>query len=431
MILLINVMLTDEVLNLDTYRYQRGFLDHPYQPHKYDKVDIFKYSLASYSIIPFSRVLIYCKLDKMYAGREEELRSFIEKEFAHQKLGPNLELHFDRLEYQGDWQYVYQHKITDTPEDEPIWFCCNHDHIFMDYDLTVLKNGLDLLSQKEHEIYQREDPASIYFSHWPELLRKASHIHNEKPGPTDLYDKYVGFSLLNNNDSIQIINKALYKRWWFEEDYGSAFLPRSDYRLADKDGNLIGYDIRDGRRYMLSHYCFVPLREMCRHYDGYGHVQINSNECPALTIPPGFFENDIKIRYGYYDNLVGHVNICPSHRYYSIFDKRGTDYKWVVKEMVDGTIGGVVDEPIDDVPLFWKDRISNIDINPDITPGTDSHYGNYLFDCRDDAVEETALTRIKMDYSSDFEKTSMPRDQQWYENFKKLNRKSPFSYEWE
>ena len=37
-----------------------------------------------------------------------------------------------------------------------------------------------------------------------------------------------------------------------------------------------------------------PYKEIFRHFDGYYHQYITNNQCPALDIPPGFFENDIK-----------------------------------------------------------------------------------------------------------------------------------------
>ena len=265
----------------------------------------------------------------------------------------------------------------------------------MDSSLTVLQEGIELLSQLT-------TPASIYPSHWPELLNKASYIHNEKPGDTylpDKYPNYIGFQLLNNNDSFQIINKELYRRWWFEENYGDAYLPRSDYRLADKDGNPIGYDIRNGRRQMLQHYCLIPLKELCRHYDGYGHVEINPNKCPALSIPPGFFDNDIKIRYGYDDYQPDCVNIDPARQYYRILDKNGTDYKWI----------------LNDIPLFWKKRISNIYINPYDDENVAQHYDQYRKECRDDAIQYTADARMVMDDRAHV-------DQPWYDNFTTINK---------
>jgi hypothetical protein len=372
-------MLTDTVLNNDTFKYKRGYLDYPNRPIRYDKIDIFKYTLASYAVLPFSKVLIYCKLDTMYEHREAELQEFVAKEFSGQKF----QLYFRRNEHQKDWQDVYRHQLNEL-NDDVVWFCCNHDHVFMDYNLDVWKSGEELLKQ-------RTDPAAIYPSHWPELLNKASYIHNEKPGPTDTYDTHVGFQLLNNNDSIQIINKALYQRWWFEQDYGDAYLPRSDYRLADQNGNPIGYDIRNGRNRMLQHYCFVPLREQCRHYDGYGHVEINPNLCPAISIPPGFFDNNIKIKYGYSNYLPDCVNINPINLYNSSVDKNGTDYSWITS----------------DVPLFWKNRISSIEDN------SNSYYD---IGCRDDKIYDVANCRMSMD-------NRMLRDQPWYDNFKNNNMK--------
>ena len=375
MILLINVLLTDDVLNQDTFRYQRGFLDYPYRPHKYDKIDIFKYTLASYAVIPWTKVLIFCELDNQYKAQKEEIQQFVEKEFN----GQDVKLEFYRNSHQKDWQKLFVDEIEN--KDNLIWFCCNHDHPFIDYDLTVLERGIKLLSERQY-------PASIYFSYWSELLNKASYIHNERPGPVDVYDKYVGFQLINNNDSIQIINQALYKLWWFEEDYGDAFLPRSDYRLADKDGNPIGYDIRK-RHNMLNHYCFVPLREMCRHYDGYGHVSINPNKCPALVIPPGFFERNVTIRFEEFSKYNNeYVNVDPSKLYYSIIDKNGTDYKWLAE----------------DIPLFWKKYIKQID---------DYNRDTFAED-RNEALYDIGNASMGIFGRHLFEQT-------WYQQWEKLN----------
>ena len=84
--------------------------------------------------------------------------------------------------------------------------------------------------------------------------------------------------------------------------------------------------------------------------DGYYHQYITNNQCPAINIPPGFFENDIKIRYGYDDYLEGWVNVNPKNPNYYAYDKSGTDYKFTLNE----------------IPLFWKDKISLIDSNPNI-----------------------------------------------------------------
>ena len=90
---------------------------------------------------------------------------------------------------------------------------------------------------------------------------------------------------------------------------------------------------------------------MVRHYDGYAHAHppCRNDKCPVLRIPPGFFKNDVKIRYGYEENKENWVNINPLKKDYTTCNPNGTDYKVDIKN----------------IPLFWKDKISEIDINPD------------------------------------------------------------------
>ena len=80
------------------------------------------------------------------------------------------------------------------------------------------------------------------------------------------------------------------------------------------------------------------------------HQKIPNTICPSLDIPRGFFESKIKIRYGYNDYKEGWVNINPKNPNYYASDKTGTDYKIT----------------LEDIPLFWKDRIIEIDENPNI-----------------------------------------------------------------
>jgi hypothetical protein len=39
----------------------------------------------------------------------------------------------------------------------------------------------------------------------------------------------------------------------------------------------------------LSQIIYVPLRELCRHFDGYGHVRMEQNSCPRLELPNNTF----------------------------------------------------------------------------------------------------------------------------------------------
>ena len=69
------------------------------------------------------------------------------------------------------------------------------------------------------------------------------------------------------------------------------------------------------------------------------------NVCPPLFIPEGFFESDIKILYGSDERKSGYVNVNPAARNYSVLDSDGVDPKCT----------------LEDLPLFWRSRISKIE----------------------------------------------------------------------
>jgi hypothetical protein len=68
-----------------------------------------------------------------------------------------------------------------------------------------------------------------------------------------------------------------------------------------------------------------------------------SNFVPVLFIPPGFFDYNIKIRYGYDSYLPEFVNVNPYK------DLSNTDLQVL----------------IEDLPYFWLNRVSTLIINPE------------------------------------------------------------------
>jgi hypothetical protein len=69
---------------------------------------------------------------------------------------------------------------------------------------------------------------------------------------------------------------------------------------------------------------------------------------PPLYVPQGFFANDMKVRIGYPDRKEGWTNLySAAERLYSI-DSAGAEARWTEE----------------DIPLFWRTRISKIDVNP-------------------------------------------------------------------
>lgn len=307
MILFINVLLTDNRLHGGHQAgcYYRGFLPAS------DKVDIFKYSMASFALIDrWSQVYINFELDEPYKSRELELMDYLGELFQKYPTVIQNRRYFD----QADWQEIVS-EIMDL-EDQYVWFFCNHDHIFIDSDLDYIDRSIGMM-----EVYS-EPHVSVYPTHLPEML-SMSDIPNE-------LDKKIGFTRFYHPclDSVQLINKNLLYYWWFSKTYDHGF-GRTDYL---EGVNPITYPI------------LVPLyREIVRHFDGYNVP----NRCPALAIPEGFFENDIKIRYGYADRKPGWTQVNPMYPDYRDCCHNGVDLKVT----------------IDRLPLFWKDRISDVDTN--------------------------------------------------------------------
>jgi hypothetical protein len=313
MILFTNTLITDDNSRF-SLNYNRGNLN------VNNKLDIFKYSLASLAVAyPWSKVILKISLDNIYKHRQQELEDFIKTEFKDF----NLILEWKRNECQNDWKQSYE-----LLDNNLIWFYCNHDHIFFDSKNDYLKNIANQI--------KNEKLCSLQFSHWPENIRTAKKGTNYK-----IYDDHISIES-TNFDSIQIITKELYHKWWFEGEFNHIKLPRPDF---------FGIGLAEIKP-VPTHRLIVPLKEICRHFDGYQHIYppIDNNQCPAIDIPIGFFENDIKIRYGYDDYKEGWININPKNPNYYAYDKSGVDYKFT----------------LEDLPLVWKNRISTIDLNNNI-----------------------------------------------------------------
>lgn len=266
-----------------------------------DRLNIFKYQLASLSVIPWDKVVIYCALDAEYYPRLGELRDWVSELFPC-----NAEFYAHRNLKQWEWREAVN-KVTGMSSDGLIWLLANDDHIFMAPDLSVLNEGIDYL--KEEEGFK-----SLYFSHWPENMRWFAGRNANRKGRYLVTERHV-------TDGIQIVSESLLRAWLFNVDYGDIDLRRSD--------NFRG---------LFAHKCYLPLQELVYHMEGYMHVGIPFSLCPVLRVPPGFFDKDIKIAYCHEKKREGWVNIDPRKS----FDE--TDCRMLMSE----------------IPLFWRDRISEV-----------------------------------------------------------------------
>jgi hypothetical protein len=180
------------------------------------------------------------------------------------------------------------------------------------------------------------DPnAVIYYSHWPEQMRMSQHYNGQltEDGNFIKYD-------WETYDGIMMLKAGRLKQYW-TRDYGNALMFKVDYLGAHHE-------------YVCPGPVYAPTKEIVRHYEGYSHVNDNmaqtlENVSPPLFIPPGFFENDIKIAIGFYERDDSWTNFNPAAEWLYNAKPSGTDYRWVEE----------------DIPLFWKSRLGKITHSPE------------------------------------------------------------------
>jgi hypothetical protein len=322
-----------------------------------NKIDIAKYTLSSLAkFYPWKRAIIKIQLDEDYYSEENEknLEKFIREEFE----GIDLIYSNKRNLIQQDWIDTYS-----LINDELIHYCCNHDHVALNNSIEYTQQLIENVKNNNKGEY-----ITISYSSWPEFIRfaKSGYMDHHESFPSNLnknykleenYVSYEGHCY----DSIHIISKNLYEDWFLKHNWDDVlhlFPPHifksNHIELPRTDGvGIIGLgELRERLLHSPTHIqkIIVPYKELARHFDGYFYQGITNNQVPALDIPLGFFENNIKIRYGYDDYKEGWTNINPKNNYYYAYDKSGTDYKFTLEEL----------------PLFWKSRISVIDSNPNI-----------------------------------------------------------------
>ena len=303
-----------------------------------DKLDITKYSLASLAAAySWSRAIINVELDPTVYSKEEEkkLEEFVRKEFK------DIEVLFSskRVSLQREWKELYEQINSDL-----ILLLCNHDHIFLDSS----RDYLEEIIKQDHDKYD-----TIVMSHWPENIRwaKSGYIELNETSPKQFNEEYkvLDYGVRYKGlciDSLNIITKELYHDWFFTGDWNGIAVPRVD-GIAGVYPNIA--TVREYLGIPLPQQTIIaPFKEQMRHFDGYMHQRISNNVCPSLTIPEGFFESKIKIRYGYDDYKEGWVNLNPKAENYRASDIKGVEDKIT----------------LEDLPLMWKSKVAEVDINP-------------------------------------------------------------------
>ena len=320
------------------------------------KIDVVKYALSSYAPIKWDKVVIRFECEDA-----DETKGF--SEFCI-NLFPNAKINFERSATAS--QYFNALSNIDLPDNAWIFFSPNNDHPYL-ADPNELPRYISILDEIS-SCYPNNDVGLLY-SHYSESI-----LDNRMGDPQWGYfgfkfkkviyedgDVYVVKSNIAPLDSIQIFRLS-----YLKQIFSSTKNTGRVIRLEDTE-----YCSSPDHRYIQ----VIPKIELCRHYDGYTHLM---NSVPPLFIPDGFFEGEIKIRYGHESGLVGWVNINPLAIY----------------------ITNDVDIPIvqEDIPYFWRDRVSVLDVRADfpldLKKGNLEYYKNFNNPWRDRPVFQNYLRSV-------------------------------------
>ena len=222
-----------------------------------ERIDVFKWTLKTYATLPFNKVNLFIELDDVYASRRDEI-----KDYAYELFGDRLTFTPKRLLHKHEWKPVIEKMAQYADDNYPVWFAQSDDHIFVDFNLDILNEGLE---------YIKNDPSpyrSLLYTHWPEVIR----ISGLK-GNCERVGTYIRSTrpLLENH---QLYNFGTLKHVF--TDYEWSVDPPTYGWI---DCLKCNFDLK----------LYVPLRELCRHFDGYSHVKMRIDkdaEFPALTLPP-------------------------------------------------------------------------------------------------------------------------------------------------
>ena len=237
---------------------------------RYNRFDIFKYVLKTYEKINFEHIYLYIGLDTEFLHRKDEFEEFVYNIFGKDKVS----LEFRRLLEQHEW-IPLMNTLKESGEDKLIFFMQCDDYPLIDFNVDLLHEGIKLL-ENDNSHYKM-----LGLGHWPECV-SAAYVHNN-------YKKVNNYinTRWTITDPLNIYNlRFLYDifinlKWQHTPGYGridtilggsGAPWARPHHPLGPHMDNLLSV--------------WVPLRELCRHFDGYPCDYGLDGAFPVLHLPP-------------------------------------------------------------------------------------------------------------------------------------------------
>ena len=295
--------------NLSTYKWVK-------------KIDIVKYTLCSYAKIKWEKVILRFECED-----ENETESF---HCFCKNLFPNALIENKRSDTAK--KYLDSLTLLDNGNNPWIYMSSNNDHPYIG-DPIFLLNCIEIANNLEKKYIDKN--VSILYSHYTESM-----IDNKITEPQWGYFESIFKKILYEDEKViaTVSNKLTLDSI---KIYRLNFL-LNIFTKTKNYGRLIrtedtGFHLSYSKKLIT----ISPKVELCRHYDSYAHLM---KWIAPLFIPVGFFEFNIKIRYGYEHNINGWVSVNPNKNNIS----KEVDLCCV----------------LEDLPSFWTDRIIIVDINP-------------------------------------------------------------------
>ena len=298
-----------------------------------NRFDVAKYCFASFAPLDpiVSKYIFHLDLAE-FADRQQEMQDWITSVLPAEKCS----IHWNRCNNIADWRALQVE--LDTIDDDIVFPCTWEDHIFWDSDITTLARGIELIKQDPNYY------ACVLTSHYPECMRYLMGMGTEPELSEDgLYAHRLVF-----DDSCLRIMKREFLDWYIahDQDPNKTIFRMEQFLPPPGPANVI----------------YQPMKEQFRHFDGYSAVGIGGDIVAPLDIPPGFFERNVKIRYGFDDYADDAVNINPTRPLRTV-DANGVDYKFA----------------LEDIPAFWLPFVSDTQTAPGIdhaamTRARNQHY---------------------------------------------------------
>lgn len=323
-----------------------------------NKIDVVKYTLLSYTVVPWDEMII-----RVVCEDEDDHADFFE--FARRHL-PTAKIVNERSATAAE--YVKSLTPLKRFGDPWVFFSPNNDHPYIGQPNSF---GPLLELAEDLEPLYPSHMIAILFSHFTESQNTVMPDQHDWAWYGGNIATIIGETTLAHvvqSSKFCCDSNRVYRLSALLTQFSNATHTGRCIRLEET-----GFYLTQAYHDLL----ICPKEELCRHFDGYGMFL---NTTPPLFVPYGFFESDIKIRYGYPDRKEDCVNVNPYEQY--------------------SYLGGVADLRclLTELPAFWKDRITSVDINPAM--------GQLYRERRNDAFQFTA---IKNPYPDNFAITNYKR----------------------